>query len=156
MRLPLPSARRRMADWLPRGEANFSWLFKLQDENNSLAESVTISPCTWGRSTPAPTSQGGSGTLVQGGSEPCRRPRDCDSGAQRPPLERLLPLSELIWMRHTPKGQFLWFGSLPWGPSVAPGVQICLPVSTPFLCPLCSPGGQGQPPLPASVRSQVP
>ena len=54
MWLPPPSAKRRMADWLPRGEANFSWLFKLQDENNFLAESVTISPCTWGHSTPAP------------------------------------------------------------------------------------------------------
>lgn len=116
MRLPPPSAKRRMADWLPRGEANFSWLFKLQDENNSLAESFTISPCTWGHSTPAPTPQGGSGTPVQGGSEPCRRPRDCDSGAQRPPLERLLPLSELIWMRHTPKASFSGSGHFPGAP----------------------------------------
>lgn len=105
-----------MADWLPRGEANFSWLFKLQDENKSLAESVTISPCTWGRSTPAPTPQGGSGTLVQGGSEPCRRPRDCDSGAQSPPLGRLLPLSELIWMRHTPKTSCSGSGHFPGAP----------------------------------------
>ncbi|XP_064332827.1 maestro heat-like repeat-containing protein family member 6 isoform X2 [Camelus dromedarius] len=76
-------------------------------------------------------------------AKPCK---DCSSGTRRPLLQRLLPLSEWIWMKHTPKASFSGSGHFPRPPCSPKSAGPSL-VSPRVLIPFAAP---------ASISSQVP